>query len=87
MTALHSDLNADPGCGSNISTDAQTLVSARIEEIKDIRALCWCPGVVVIRVYFCPHIFYKQAQRTLSIWNVLKRNVCMLAEMSGMDAN
>ena len=53
----------------------------------DIRALCWCPGVVVSHLYFYLHIFYKQPQRIRPIWDVLQCNFCMLVEMSGMVEN
>jgi hypothetical protein len=48
MAVLLSDLNADLGCERNISIHAHALLSVRIEEIRDILALCWCPGVVII---------------------------------------
>jgi len=64
-----------------------TLVSARIWGIRDIRALCQCPGVVVFPLYFSLHIFYNQPQRILPIWNILQCNFCLLAEMSGVDVN
>ena len=50
MTALHSDLSADLGCWKDISIYAHPPMSVRIEETRDIRALCWCPGVIV---FFC----------------------------------
>ncbi len=61
--------------------------SVRIGEIRDIRALCWCPSVTVLRLYFSLHIFYKQPQRIRPIWNALQCYFCMLAKMSGMDVN
>ena len=87
MTDSHSDLSADLGCRRNISIYAHPLVSGRIGEIRDILALHWCPGVVVFPLYFALHIFYKQAQRILSIWDVLQCDFCMLAGMSGVDVN
>jgi hypothetical protein len=68
MTALHSDLSADLGCGSNISTDAHALVSARIGKIRDIRALCWCPDVVIFpRVILSPHFLRTSAAYTVDL--------------------
>ena len=87
MTALHSDLSADVGYWRKISIYANTLVSVRIGERRDIRVLCWCPGVVVFPLYCSLHIFYKQPQRILPIWNVLQCNFCLLAGMSGVDVN
>ena len=86
MTALHLDLNADLGCRRNISIHAYPPMSVRIGEIWDIRPLCWCPGVIIFRLYFSLHNVYKQPQR-IRIWNVLQCDFCMLAKMSGMDIN
>ena len=52
MTTLHSDLNADLGCRRKISIHAHPLFSARIGGIRDIRALCWCPGVFFFFFFF-----------------------------------
>ena len=52
MTAPHSDLRADPGCRRNISIHAHPPLSVRIGEIRDIRALCWCPGVFFFFFFF-----------------------------------
>jgi len=60
-------------------------MSERIWEIGDIRALCWCPGVIVSHLHFSLHIFYKQPQRIRLIWDVLQDDFCMLAKMSSMD--
>ena len=62
-------------------------MSVRIGEIRDIRALCWCPGVIVSHLDVSLHIFYKQPQRIGPIWDVLQCDLCMLAKMSGMDVN
>ena len=85
MTALHSDLSADLGCRGNISIHTHPPFSVRIGEIRDIRALCWCPGAIVIRPNFSLHIFYKQPQCIRPIWNVLQCYFCVFAKMSGMD--
>ena len=66
---------------------AHPLISVRIGEIRDIRALYWCPGVILPPLYFSLHIFYKQPQRIRPIWDVLQFDLCMLAKMSGMDVN
>ena len=88
MTALHPDLSADLGCRRNISIHAYPPLSVRIGEIRDIQALCWCPGVIVFPLYyFSLHIFYKQPKRIRPIWNVLQCDFCELAKMSGMDVN
>jgi len=87
MTMLHADLSADLGYWRNIPTHTHPLVSMRIGEIKDIRAWCWYPGVVVFPLQFSLHILYKQPQCILSIWNVLECDLCMLAKMSGMDVD
>ena len=60
-------------------------MSVRIGEVRDIQALCWCPGVIVSHLYFSLHIFYKQPQRIRPIWDVLQYDFCMLAIVSGMD--
>ena len=62
-------------------------MSVRNEEIRDIRALYWCPGVIVSLLYFSLQIIYKQPQRIRPIWDVLQFNFCMLAKMSGLDVN
>ena len=62
-------------------------MSVRIGEIRDIRALCWRPRVIVFHLYFSLHIFYKQPHRIRAIWNILQCEFCMLAEMSGMRVN
>ena len=62
-------------------------MGVRIEEIRDIQALCWYPGVIVSQLYFSLNIFYKQPQRIRPIWDVLQYDVCMLAKMSGVDVN
>ena len=62
-------------------------MSVRIGEMRDIRALYWCPGVTVFPLYFALHIFYKQPQRVRLIWDVLQCDFCMLAKMSGLDVN
>ena len=62
-------------------------MSVHIVEIRDIRALYWCPGVIASLLYFSPRIFYKQPQRIRPIWDVLQFDFCMLAKMSGMDVN
>ena len=87
MTALHSYLSADLGCWRDISIHAHPLVSGRIAELRDILALCRCPGVVVFPLQFALHIVYKQPQCVPPIWNVLKCDFCILAEMSGVDVN
>ena len=87
MTALHSDLSADLGRRRSISIHANPPISVRIGETRDIRALCWCPGVDVSHLYFSLHIFYKQPQRIRPIWDVLQCDFCMLVKMSGMDVN
>ena len=84
MTAPHSDLNADLGCRRDVSIYAYPLVSARIVGLIDIRALCWCPGVIVFP-QFCVHVFDKQPQRIVPIWDVLECDFCMLVRMSGTD--
>ena len=62
-------------------------MSVRIGNIKDIQALYWCPGVIVVPLYFSLHIFYKQPQRIRPIWDVLQCDFCMSADVSGMDVN
>ena len=62
-------------------------MSVRIGKIRDIRALCWYPGVIVCHLNFSLHIFYKQPQRIRPIWDVLQCDFCMVAEMSDMDVN
>ena len=59
----------------------------RIREIRDIRALCWYPGMIVHHLSFSLNIFYKQPQRIHSIWDVLQCDFCMFVKMSGMDVN
>ena len=76
----HADLNADLGCRRNVSIHEHTPMSVRIAEIWDIRALCWCPGVIVFPLYFSLHIFYKQPQRIRPIWNVIQYDFCVLAK-------
>ena len=66
---------------------AHSSLSVPIGEIRDIRPLCWCPGVIVSRSYFAFHIFYKQPQRIRPIWNILQCDLCVLAKMSGMEVN
>ena len=87
MATLHSNLSADLGCRRNISIHVHPPISVLIVEIRDIRALCWCPGVIVILLYFPLHIFYKQPQRIRPIWKVLQGDFCVLAKMSSMDVN
>ena len=88
MTALHSDLSADLGCRRNISIYGKLPISIRIGEIRDIRALCWCPGVTIVaHLYYSLHVFYKQPQRIRAIWDVVKCDFCMLGKMSGVDVN
>ena len=87
MAALHSDLSADLGCGRNTSIHAHASVSVRIGEIRDIQPLCWCPGVIVLYLYFSLPVVYKQPQSIRPVWNILQCDFCMLAEMSGMDVN
>ncbi len=87
MTALHSDLSANLGCRRNISIHAHPPMSVHIEEIRDIRALCWCPGAIVSLLYFSLHIVHKQLQRIRPIWDVLQCDFCMLVKMSGMNVN
>ena len=63
-------------------------MSVRIGGRRDIRALCWCPGVIVFHLYFSRlFIVYKQPQRICPIWDVLQCYFCMLAQMSGVDVN
>ena len=62
-------------------------MSLRIGEIRDIRALYWCPGVMVTHMYVYLNIIYKQSQRIRPIWDVLQCDFCMLTKMSGMDVN
>ena len=47
MTALRLNLYAHLGCRRNVSIYAHASVSVRSEKREDIRALDWCPGVVV----------------------------------------
>ena len=61
-------------------------MSVRIEKIWGIRALCWCPGVIVFPLYFSLNIIYKQPQRIRPIGDVLQQcDFCLLAKMSRMD--
>ena len=53
----------------------------------DVLASHWCPGVVVFPVQFALHIFHKQPQRVLPVWNVLQCDFCTLVEMSGVGVN
>ena len=62
-------------------------MSIRSVELRDIQALCWCPGVIVSHLYFSLHVFYKQPQRIHPIWDVLQFYFCVLAKMSGMYVN
>ena len=62
-------------------------MSVRIVDIRDIRALYWCPDVIVSHLYVSLHIFYKQPQRIRPIWDVFQCDFCMLAKMSGVDVN
>ena len=62
-------------------------MSVRIGELKDIRALCWCPRVIISDLYFSLHIIYKQPQRIRPIWDILQCDFYTLAKMSGMDVN
>ena len=48
---------------------------------------CWCPGVIVLYLYFSLPVVYKQPQSIRLVWNILQCDFCMLAEMSGMDVN
>ena len=64
-----------------------TPISVHIRAIRNIQALCWCPGVIVSQLYFPLHIFYKQNQCIRPIWDVLQCDFCMLAKMSGVDVN
>ena len=77
----------DLGCRRNVSIHVHPPMSVRIGEIRDIRALCWCPCVIVSHLNFSLHIFYKQSQRIRPIRDVLQCNFCMLAKISGMDVN
>ena len=52
MTDLHSDLNADLGCWRNIFIHAHPPMSVCIVAIRDIWALCWCPGFYFIFILF-----------------------------------
>ena len=52
MTCLHSDLSAYLGCQRNISIYAHQQISIRIGKIRDIQALCWCPGVFFFFFFF-----------------------------------
>ena len=47
MTDLHSEHSVDLGGWRNLSIHAHRLISVRMGEMKDILALCWCPGEVV----------------------------------------
>jgi len=87
MTDLHLDLSTDLDGWRNISIHANTLMSVHMGEISDILALCWCPGVVVSFLYHFLHIFYKQPQCILLIWNALQCDFCILVKMSCMDVN
>ena len=62
-------------------------MSTHIGEIRDIRVLCGCPGVIVFPLYLSLRIFYKQLQRIRPIWDALQCNFCMVAKMSGVDVN
>ncbi len=62
-------------------------VSVRIGEMRDIRALCWYPSVVLSPLYFAFHTIYNQPQRILPVWNDFQCDICMLAEVSGLDVN
>ena len=55
--------------------------------MRDIRALCWRPGVIVYFLYLSLHILYKQPKRICPIWNILQCDLCVLANMSGMEVN
>src|SRR5258706_3991417 len=81
------NFSADLGCRRNISIHEHPPMSVRIGEIRDIRALYRCPGVIVSHLYFSLRIFYKQPQRIRPIWDVLQCDFCVLARMSRMDVN
>jgi len=67
MTLPHLDLRVDLGGWKNTSAYRRLSANVRSGESRDIRALDWCPGPVVFRLYFFLLIFYKQPQRTLPI--------------------
>ena len=50
MTALDKNLHANLGRWKNTSIYAQASVRVHNEEEKDIRALDWCPGPVVLHL-------------------------------------
>ena len=87
MAALHADLSADLGCRRNVSKHAHPPISVRIGEIKDIRPLYWCPGVIISHLYFYLPIAYEQPQRIRTISNTLQCDLCVMAKMSSVGVN
>ena len=66
---------------------AHPSMSVCIGEIRDIRALCWNPSLIISHLYLSLNIFHKQPQRIHPIWDVLQCDSCMFVKMSGMDVN
>jgi hypothetical protein len=90
MTALDLNLYAHMGCRRNISVYEQasmTSVSARSEQTEDIRALDWCPGVVLFPLQLYRLTSYIQHQLILQIWDILHNDFLLLPEVSSMDLN
>ena len=87
MPALHSNLHAHLGCWRHSSTYAQVPDGVRSEEAKDIQALGWCPGSVVLRDQFDLRIPYKQLKPIFRIWDILQCDIYMLPGISGVGLN
>ena len=62
-------------------------VSECSEETEDIRALDWCPGLVVFPLQLYGLTSYKQHQRILRIWDILHNDFLLVFDMSDMDLN
>ena len=50
MTGLYLNFRVQLGCSAQLSINSELPVTARGGKIKDIRALDWCPGPVVVRL-------------------------------------
>ena len=53
----------------------------------DVRPLRWYPDLVVLRFQFYLAISHKQLKLVLPFWDILKCNLCVVAEMSAMDVS
>ena len=80
----HMDLRVHLRCREKASTHAHTSPGVRIWEGRDVRALGWCPGAIVLSLQFQLLVFYKQPKHIVPIWDALECDFCTLPEVSGM---